>query len=138
MLMCGILFSFLWVYLLAVLCKKVFSLATSLWQQDTRRCMDVFGSIGKSLIVAAFSTIIGLGLVVVLVSNPLVPDIGIAMTERDQLATLLIGIATLGCTAVYIICWRKNKKTRKEDIEELQTRIGAVYNGLASARVTEI
>lgn len=100
--------------------------------------MDGSRLLGRSLVVAT-SAVIGLGLVTFFVRNPLVRDVGIAVSERDQHAALLIEVATLSFTAAYIICsWITNKKTRDEDIEELQALGGTVYDSLANAKVTEI
>lgn len=50
-----------------------------------------------------------------------VPDLAIEVTERDQLAALIVAIITLGWTVFEIVRRRMEEKVSEEGGEELQS-----------------
>lgn len=87
-------------------------------QQEWQTSLKMLQALGLYLLVGA----LGLGTFYLeLYFQPMSvsPDLGIAVTERDQLATLIVGVATLGYT-VYGICYPRRPQVPSEEIELLQ------------------
>jgi hypothetical protein len=96
----------------------IFSFGKALWAQnktDVKKALNDFGAffiLAWLLIPAIYSVLIN-GL-------SLIPDLGISLSERDQLATLIVGIATLGFTVYDIFHHRRILRKEARDADELQ------------------
>jgi len=88
-------------------------------QREWQKSWELLQALGICLLVGCFFP--G-GFYMSLYWQPMsvAPDLGIAVTERDQLATLIVGIATLGYT-IYSICYPGRREVAvEEEMEPLQ------------------
>ena len=100
---------------------NVYLLVVALWERDGTGIVEGVKNMICFLLFAMFP-----GMMILSFSKngiPLVPDVGVALRERDQVAALLGGITTLGFTVGHLVSKyvEKNKESREGNDEELQT-----------------
>ena len=111
----------LYVFMAGSFLLSIFCLVLSIWKSDKKNILKSLQFLGYLVILATFT------LVPVIIATHLngitfVPDLGIKLSERDQLAALIGGITTLGFTLSEL--WHRfvgTQHTEGGDAEESQT-----------------
>lgn len=90
------------------------------WKRNGEKCLEGLKMFLVSGVMGAM--IPGLMIWITYVQDiRFVPDLAIEVTERDQLAALIVGIITLGWTVFEIVRRRMEEKVSEEGGEELQS-----------------
>ena len=95
----------------------------SLSKMDTRGVWDALRSFASILLVGAFCPGVMIPLVY-LYDLRLIPDLGVTVDARDQLAALIVGIVTLGFTLYGVWrAWKLPQASPEMDPEEMRTLV---------------
>lgn len=112
----GLLCGFLMIA--AVFASFVLFFVLGLTRRDRTLLLDSLKTLGGFLVLAVFLGGPVMTLLVLDRETSFIPDMGISVAERDQLAALVVGIATLLYT-IYEI-WRRWKKKKEENSNDVE------------------